>query len=199
VSETVILFGTEEPDEKGRVLSAGSLSVEFHRGNLRYVRRGDRELMHAIAFIVRDEVWGTYEPEIAALEINEAPDAFQIRYEGRCAEGAVRYRADISGSENELVFAARIELARDFRTNRTGFVILHPLEGCADCPVEVEHIDGRKELAEFPSRISPYQPFFAVRALKHEFAPGAFVTARLAPKSFSAINRKPESDRLLEL
>ncbi len=50
-SNSVILFGTNEPDEKGHVLNAGSLSVEFHRGHLRYVRRGDRELMRVVAFV----------------------------------------------------------------------------------------------------------------------------------------------------
>ena len=193
-TDSVVLFGTDEPDEKGRVLSAGSLSVEFHRGQLRYVRRGDSELMRAVAFIVRDEVWGTYETEITALEINEAPNAFGIRYEGRCAEGAVVYRADISGTENELVFAARVEIARDFRTNRTGFVILHPLDGCAGCPVEVQHADGRKQLSEFPSRISPYQPFFSIRSLKHEFAPGVFVTARLEGDTFEMEDQRNWSD-----
>ena len=193
-SESVILFGADEPVEHGRVLRAGSLSVEFHNGALRYVRRGDAELMRAIAFIVRDEVWGTYNPEISALEIEEQPDAFRIQYEGRCADGAVRYHANIRGAENALIFEARLELARDFRTNRTGFVILHPLEGCAGCPVEVEHVDGAKERAEFPSRISAYQPFFAVRALKHEFAPGAFVTARLEGDTFEMEDQRNWSD-----
>ncbi len=191
---SIILYGTDEVDEKGRVLHAGSLSVEFQNGQLRYVRCGGKEVMRAVAFIVRDEVWGTYNAEITELQIDETPNAFRIRYHGRCAEGAVRYHADISGAENELVFAARITIARNFRTNRTGFVILHPLEGCAGCPVEVEHVDGRIEHAEFPARISAYQPFFAVRALKHEFAPGSFVTARLEGDTFEMEDQRNWSD-----
>src|SRR6185437_1785818 len=177
--QKIVLYGTDETDEKGRVLRAGVLSAEFENGQLRYVRCGDSEVIRAVSFIVRDEVWGTYAPEITGLEIDEKPDAFRVRYQGCCADGAVRYHAEISGTESRLVFAARITIARDFRTNRTGFVILHPLEGCAGLPVEVEHVDGRKENARFPSQISAYQPFFEVRALKHEFAPGNFVTARL--------------------
>jgi D-apionolactonase len=50
-SEGVILFGTNEPDEKGRVLTAGTLSVEFDKGYPGYVRRGDRELTRAVAFV----------------------------------------------------------------------------------------------------------------------------------------------------
>jgi hypothetical protein len=192
--ERIVLYGTDEADEKGRVLRARSLSVEFESGQLRYVRCGDSEVMRAIAFIVRDEAWGTYAPEITGLEIDEKPDAFRVRYEGRCAEGAVRYHAEIGGTERELVFAARISITRNFRTNRTGFVILHPLEGCAGHAVEVEHVDGSKEKAQFPSRISAYQPFFAVRALKHEFAPGSFVTARLEGDTFEMEDQRNWSD-----
>src|SRR5690349_8891298 len=105
--ESIVLYGTKGVDEKGRVLRAGALSAEFDNGQLRYVRHGGSEMMRALAFIVRDEVWGTYTPEITGLEIDEKRDGFHIRYEGRCADGAVRYRADISGSERQLVFAVR--------------------------------------------------------------------------------------------
>jgi hypothetical protein len=192
--QNIALFGTEEPDEKGRILRAGSLSVEFHNGQLRYVRVGDTEVMRAIAFIVRDESWGTYTAEISNLEIDEEPNGFHVHYEGRCADGAVIYHAEIGADDSELVFGARITVARNFRTNRTGFVILHPLAGCAGHPVEVEHVDGRIERVRFPSSISAYQPFFEVRALKHQFAPGAFVTARLEGDTFEMEDQRNWSD-----
>ena len=50
-SEGVILFGTNVSDEKGRVLTAGTLSVKVHKGYPRYVRRGDWERMRAVAFV----------------------------------------------------------------------------------------------------------------------------------------------------
>jgi len=193
-AEDIALYGTREPDEKGRMIRAGALSVEFENGQLRYVRCAGREVMRAIAFIVRDEAWGTYGAEIKNLEITEASDKFHIGYEGACADGAVRYAADINGTENELIFAARVSIARNFRTNRTGFVILHPLEGCAGRSVDVEHVDGSREQAAFPQRISAYQPFFGVRALKHEFAPGSFVTARLEGDTFEMEDQRNWSD-----
>ncbi len=193
-SQSIALFGTDRPDEKGRVLRAGSLSVEFENGQLRYVRVGDAEVMRAIAFLVRDESWGTYATEISKLEIDESKDGFQIRYEGRCADGAILYQADIRGEASELLFAARLSATRKFSTNRTGFVILHPLEGCAGLPVEVEHVDGRIVHSRFPSKINAYQPFFAIRSLKHEFAPGAFVTARLEGDTFEMEDQRNWSD-----
>jgi hypothetical protein len=192
--DTIALVGTDEPDERGRVLRAGSLSVEFHNGQLRYVRVADKEIMRAVAFIVRDESWGTLNAEISQLEIDEGPNAFHLRYDGRCAGGDVVYHADIRGKETELVFSAAVTATRSFRTNRTGFVILHPLEGCAGQPVAVEHVDGRVERSGFPGRISAYQPFFEVRALKHEFAPGSFVTARLEGDTFEMEDQRNWSD-----
>jgi hypothetical protein len=47
----------------------------------------------------------------------------------------------------------------DFHTNRTGFIVLHPLAGVAGRAVEVEHVDGRTVKSEFPVIINPIQPF----------------------------------------
>ena len=192
-SESVILFGADEPVEHGRVLQG-----RFAFGRVSQRRSPLRPAwgcgaMRAIAFIVRDEVWGTYNPEISALRVHEPPDAFRIRTKAVAPTAAVRYYADIR-ARRCADLQARLELARDFRTNRTGSSILHPLEGRAGCPVEVEHVDGSKDRAEFPSRISAYQPFFAVRALKHEFAPGAFVTARLEGDTFEMEDQRNWSD-----
>ena len=41
------LCGTEQPDEVGRVLTAGPLSVELNNGNLRYLRVGGVEVLRA--------------------------------------------------------------------------------------------------------------------------------------------------------
>jgi D-apionolactonase len=191
---SIVLFGTDEPDEKGRLLRAGPLSVEFQNGQLRYVRAGGIEIMRAVAFLVRDESWGTFNTEISNLKVVEGKDKFRISYEGRCADGAIVYLADIHGDPTGLSFAARLSVRRDFRTNRTGFVILHPLKGCVGCPVEIEHVDGRMEQARFPNRISAYQPFFAIRALKHEFAPGAFVLVRLEGDTFEMEDQRNWSD-----
>lgn len=193
-SHDIVLFGTDEPDGKGRLLRAGPLSVEFQNGQLRYVRVGGAEAMRAVAFLVRDESWGTFDIEISNLQVDEGKDNFRVSYEGQCANGAIVYLADIHGDPTGLSFAAKLSVKRDFRTNRTGFVILHPLEGCVGCAVEVEHVDGRIEQARFPRKISAYQPFFEIRALKHEFAPGAFVTMRLEGDTFEMEDQRNWSD-----
>jgi hypothetical protein len=50
------------------MLKAGPLSVELENGALRYVRLGGSEMIRAIAFLVRDENWGTFPPTIENLE-----------------------------------------------------------------------------------------------------------------------------------
>ena len=59
----------------------------------------------------------------------------------RDAQQAFAYTARIEGdAAGNLSFAAEGEALSDFLTNRTGFVVLHPLEGVSGAPVEVELI-----------------------------------------------------------
>jgi len=54
LSRAVKLCGTEEVDPPTRRLAAGPLSVELENGQLRYVTFAGREVLRAIAFLVRD-------------------------------------------------------------------------------------------------------------------------------------------------
>jgi hypothetical protein len=67
----------------------------------------------------------------------------------------------------------------DFRTCRTGFVILHPLDGVAGRPMAIEHVDGTVERTEAPALIDPGQPFLQVRAMTHEPLPGVRAILRM--------------------
>ena len=196
-SRQVKLFGTESENAEGRVLRAGALSAILDNGALRYIRLGDVEVMRAIAFLVRDENWGTFTPEISNLAVSEADGAFSVRYEARCldANRSIRYQAEISCSpKGDLLFTARAKPDSNFLTNRTGFVVLHPLKGVAGRPVEVEHVDGRKVRSEFPAIINPVQPFFDIRALTHEVRPGLKVTCRMEGDSFEMEDHRNWTD-----
>ena len=98
-SRAIMLFGTEEKVTPRKVLSAGPLSCELDGGNLRYVRIGGREAIRAIAFIVRDQDWGTYNPGIEDLRIDQRTDGFEVSYQATCkdAKQELRYRARIGG------------------------------------------------------------------------------------------------------
>ncbi|WP_108462598.1 hypothetical protein [Devosia naphthalenivorans] len=176
------LFGTEQAVPTPRKLKAGPLSAELENGNLRYVRCHGVEVIRAVSFIVRDKDWGTYGAEITDLEVDETGDRFSVRYKARAADAAQAffYEAQIVGeASGRLVFAAQGTAETDFLTNRTGFVILHPIEGVAGEKVEIVHVDGSVVESRFPSIIDPLQPMMELRQLTHWAAEGALRTTCL--------------------
>ncbi|MGE3875896.1 MAG: hypothetical protein AB7F74_23325 [Parvibaculaceae bacterium] len=181
-SDHVRLYGTEEEVAPPQVVRAGDLSAEFEAGNLRYIRFAGMEMIRAVSFIVRDRNWATYAPALSNLLIEQDPQGFTISYdaETKDAEQTFRYAAKISGSaKGEIEFAAEGVAVTDFVTNRTGFVVLHPIAGVAGEPALVETADGKRVETNFPELVSPAQPIMNMRAITHEFAPGAKVVCRM--------------------
>ncbi len=181
-SRSIRLFGTEEPVSEPVALKAGPLEASLDAGNLRYIRVGGNEALRAIAFLVRDRNWGTYSAEISDLRVEQAADRFFVTYDAVCRDAAqsLRYRARIEGrADGSLTFEADCEALGDFVTNRTGFVVLHPLDGVVGRPVSVEHTDGSIVESTFPELIDPACPFHDVRALSHTIASGVRVTCRM--------------------
>jgi hypothetical protein len=186
-SESVRLFGTEERVAPPVVLKAGDLSAELEAGNLRYIRWKGIELLRAVSYIVRDRNWGTYNPAISNLKVEEKPDGFRVTYDAVTKDGTqeFRYSAEIEGtSGGRLTFRGRGRAVTDFITNRTGFVVLHPVEGVAGKPAGVEHVDGKIVETSFPEIIDPMQPMMELRAITHEAAPGISVTCRMDGDTF---------------
>ncbi|MGH6931250.1 MAG: hypothetical protein ACREEE_02325 [Dongiaceae bacterium] len=196
-SRAIKLFGTDAPAAKRKRLVAGPLSVELDNGALRYVRMGDVEVLRAIAFLVRDENWGTFAPEITDLKVSQGKNSFQVGYNARCADArrAITCRARIFGaSDGTLKFEATATPLTDFLTNRTGFIVLHPLKGVAGYPVEVEHVDGLKVKSKFPKIIDPVQPFRNIRALTHQVMPGLRATCRMEGDIFEMEDHRNWTD-----
>src|SRR3954465_11274885 len=98
-SRAIKLCGTEQPDGVVRVLSAGPLSVELDNGNLRYLRVGGVEVLRGLAFLVRDENWGTCVPTLSDLVVEQHPDSFSVSYRASCERTgqALGYVARIEG------------------------------------------------------------------------------------------------------
>ena len=181
-SKAIKLCGTEQPAVVGRILNAGPLSVEFDNGNLRYLKVAGVEVLRALAFLVRDENWGTYTPVLSNLTIDQRGDGFSVSYDAVCRRAGqeIAYKATIEGkSDGSLRFVGTAEPKTDFLTARTGFVVLHPLTGVAGHPVEVEHVDGSIEKSKFPELVNPVQPFLNIRALTHQVMPGLRATVRM--------------------
>lgn len=197
VSRAVRLCGTETIDRPARTLHAGPLRVEFENGALRTIRIAGVEVIRTIAFLVRDENWGTFTPEIDGLAIEEDDAGFRVRYRATCADAKRRlvYSAAIDGKpDGSLAFTAVAEPVTDVETNRTGFIVLHPVDGVAGRPVKVLHTDGGEEVSTFPALIDPVQPFLDIRALSHEALPGVWVTCRMEGDAFEMEDQRNWSD-----
>jgi hypothetical protein len=68
--------GTEEKLPETIILKAGSLSADFVAGGLRAIRYKGREVIRAIAYVVRDKDWGTYTPAISDFSCRQEESKF---------------------------------------------------------------------------------------------------------------------------
>jgi len=197
-SNNIRLYGTEQPAAPPRMLKAGPLTAELDTGNLRYIRFNGVEVMRAISFIVRDKDWGTYTPEITDLEVVEDEAGFQVRYKARAFDTrqAFVYDATITGdAQGRLVFKGEGAAENKFLTNRTGFVILHPIDGVAGERVEIEHVDGQIVDGIFPELIDPIQPMMNLRRLTHWAADeGLRVDCRMEGDTFEMEDQRNWTD-----
>jgi hypothetical protein len=191
------LYGTEQGEIKGRELKAGPLTVMLDNGALRYLKLGDVEVLRAVAFLVRDENWGTYTPVITNQRIGQSSKGFSVTYDARCGEkgSALMYHAEIEATaDGRVSFLATATPKSDFHTNRTGFIVLHPLKGVAGFPVEIEHVDGTRLKRKFPALIDPVQPFMNVRAMRHKVMPGISATCRMEGDAFETEDHRNWTD-----
>jgi hypothetical protein len=196
-SRAIALYGTEEEVPPPRVLRAGRLSAELEAGNLRYLRWDGEEVLRAVSFIVRDRDWGTYAPEISDLRVEEDGDAFRVSLRAVTGDGeqSLSYEARIEGrADGTLTFDGEGRTETGFLTNRTGFVILHPIDGVAGAPVTLLHTDGRTVEGAFPEIIDPVQPMMDLRALTHRTPGGLTVETRMEGDTFEMEDQRNWTD-----
>jgi hypothetical protein len=173
------LYGTTEVTAPARKLVVGQLRANFNGGNLGAITFQGVEILRGISWLVRDENWGTCQTHVSKIMQNISKDRLQLAYTATAQKGRAKlsWRALIELTPRALVFTITAQPDRDFSTNRTGFVVLHPIANVAGKPLTVTHTDGHIERARFPKLISPGQPFFKIAALDH--APAAGLRARV--------------------
>ena len=182
IDRSIALFGTRQPPPERIELKAGPVSATLENGALRWIRIGDVEVLRGIAFLIRDRSWDTPSPLLSNLKVDQSDRGFRVTFKALCrtGDGELPWSAEIVGeADGTLRFVGTASPAKDFVTNRTGFVVLHPLERVVGCPVEVTHVDGAKHRARFPEFVDPEQCFFNVRALSHEVAPDVWATCTM--------------------
>jgi len=162
----IVIFGTPEPPQIPIHLVAGPLSVEVVDGIARGLRWQSVEVIRAISCPIRDESWATYPSQSSEETVRSSRDGFNFERTYVIADGALSCRLIFVGRADG-VFRASAELTahRDFRTNRAGFTVLHPIASLAGSPLAVRRADGSTTLVEFPKMVSPGQPVFDISGL----------------------------------
>jgi D-apionolactonase len=92
LNRAIKLYGTEVPDGKRKLLTAGPISATFDNGALRYIRYRGVEVLRGIAYLLRDKNWGTYGPDIQNLKIRQGKDGFTISYTATAKDSAQALR-----------------------------------------------------------------------------------------------------------
>ncbi len=180
------LYGTRQRPTTTKVLSAGALAAVFDEGGLRTITYHGREVLRGIAYLVRDENWGTYPVKLSRVQLNQSKNHFELTYTSRVADHrqSLACKATITGTAaGKLTFTVTACPQNDFVTNRTGFIVLHPIEGVAGKPLLIQHDNGTKK-SQFPKLISAGQPVFNIRALEHTATLGVKARVTFIGKSF---------------
>ncbi|WP_102127488.1 hypothetical protein [Deinococcus planocerae] len=179
-------------------LRAGRLDLTFEpaTGGVRWVRFGGVEVLRGIYGAVRDSRWNTVPARVEVREVRAGDEVFRVTFDARYERGDVRYtwRGTIEGRDGVLTYAFDGEAGSDFLKNRIGLCVLHPLSDTVGQPCEVVHTDGRVEEQAFPELVSPHQPFFDVRELRHTSAHGLRVAVSFEGETFETEDQRNWSD-----
>jgi hypothetical protein len=177
-------------------LRAGPLRLVFDRGELRWIRLGEREVLRGIYVAVREPGWATVPGTMEDLVIEAEPDSFRVRFVSRHRRGDVHFdwEGRIDGfADGRIVYSLDGRAGRTFLRNRIGFCVLHPL-ACAGRECLLETVDGDRRATVFPALVSPHQPFFQVRAILHEVTAGVEAEVRLEGETFETEDQRNWGD-----
>lgn len=190
-------LGALPPAHQHEQMHVGPLAFSLVGDEVRDIRWHGVELLRGIAFVVRDDQWGTVSSQRLGMERLQRADWLQLRLHSRCTVGAaaLRWELQVEATPDDLRLEviAQAEGASPLFTNRTGFVVLHPAEA-AGLPLRVEHTDDRKVQTRFPVAVEPFQPVFDIRCLVHEPCPGLRVQCRLEGDAFEMEDQRNWTD-----
>jgi hypothetical protein len=158
-------------------LYAGPLTAYYENGFLRRICYGETEVLRMIYFALRDHNWNTFTSRIENETMTISDGQFEIEYDCYHVDGGVslmEWKGKIKGEQNgTIVFEIHGTALEDFRKNRAGFCVLHPLHAAGgDCMVI--HADGSQSQHPFPAAVAPENPFKQIRAMQWRTAGAPF-------------------------
>ena len=187
-----LLFGTDEPPLATLELRAGRLAARLRGTRLGPIEFDGHEVWHGVDFLHRDPDWGTPPASVERVEQDTDDAGFRLAVHGHIAAG-IRFDIAIRASEACLRYEVTATVHDELMTNRTGLIVMHPLSVCGR-RVEVEHTDGRASASTFPQLVAAWPPFTLVRAIRHEYAGGAWAACRFSGDDFELEDQRNNAD-----
>ncbi|MDB5278138.1 MAG: hypothetical protein JWR61_3093 [Ferruginibacter sp.] len=163
-----------------KLLKAGNMTCIYEAGNLRYIKCGSTEIVRMIYGAVRNENWDTIVPEITNEIVDAGDDVFYISYIALYNFNGIQYSANfvIEGKADSSISITMHGLAlSDFKKNRIGLCVLHPLKETKGKPATIVEPSGDVYTAAFPELVSPDQPFKEIQQM--QWKPAESMTAKL--------------------
>lgn len=178
-------------------LSAGPIQLQYENGFLRTLTVQGEEVLRMIYFALRDRYWNTARLRMLNETIQTNADSFAISYDWQVDDLAIQMAGtvQISGQPDSTIsFAFYGKALNTFLRNRVGCCVLHPIEGVAGQPCQVDHMNGQTTDTVFPDLIYPHQPFFDVSALRWQMSSGRQFLVRFTGDVFETEDQRNWTD-----
>jgi len=150
-------------------LKAGELQCLYETGKLRYIRRGETELIRMIYGAVRDDNWGTLPYSIEDEKLVIENESFSIQFTAVYGREKPVYKAlfTIEGrAGSSISFSMKGTALAAFQKNRIGICVHHPIQSCAGQAVMVKRPDGTSYQEVFPEMVSQHQPLLMIQEMQ---------------------------------
>jgi hypothetical protein len=192
------LFGQTSPAEPIELI-AGPITLVFEPeiAFVRYVRAADREILRGVYAAVRNSVWGTVPARVRNLQVKRNDGGFLLTFTSEHQQDDIDFiwTGTLAGArQGTLKFTFDGKALSTFQRNRIGFCVLHPMRECAGQSCTVEKTNGETVKGAFPDLISPHQPFFDIRAIRHTVVPGLEAEVRMEGDTFEMEDHRNWTD-----
>ncbi len=151
------------------LLKAGELTCMYEMGKLRYIRKGDTELLRNIYAAVRDQHWATLPYTIEAEKIDVHENGFIIQYTAVYVQEGPVYKSffRLEGkADNSIIVEMQGTALAGFTKNRIGLCVHHPVYTCSGQTATITTPRGTNYTAQFPQSVSPHQPFTDIQQME---------------------------------
>lgn len=164
----IALFGTVDSANSAQKVTVGDLSFLIDGDAIRSIFWKSVEVIRAVSWPARDENWITLPQTVRSSSLDTNDREAHLRLEFEVDGGALTCVLTMVFSADGFLEAdLTMRAERDFDTNRTGFTLLHPIEGVAGERLAIVHSDSSREETVFPRFISPSQPGIDISGLRY--------------------------------